>query len=341
MIHGTDWDKKLAQRNFPLLERPPKTEPNDGSKVCYLRDAASMATPDESVHLELPEYDLRRAATASDPLAVVEGYKIEILLRLATLLGVRMCPNCPRCNDGTFGCQDKFGNNMRPGGGMLGGMPALGSATEHQGYGTPHLHAEGHIACAYQFGTLADIVKALQSQSFTFQDIVNYQEWLHAEDVFDPKVREDLLPTLEKEWHDRFSTSAHHDLSQIPQYFVQDAACHGKSLNVCDARDDSSMSTLTADGVGFKQKYFADVQTVFTRVQHHMHKRTKKYLDASQVMHAQMWEKERSHLQTGFSKKISMHSEILVGVPGNRSQTQVEGHGQTQCFRICVGEKDM
>ena len=94
---------------------------------------------------------------------------------------------------------------MRPGGGILGGMSALGGATEHQGYGTPHLHAEGHIACAYQFGTLADIVKALQSQSFSFEDIVKYQEWLHAEDLFDDKVREDLLPTLEKEWHDRFS----------------------------------------------------------------------------------------------------------------------------------------
>ena len=76
-----------------------------------------------------------RAAAARDPLAVVEGYKVEILLRLAILLGIRMCPNCPRCNrydhHGLGGCQDRFGNNMRPGGGILGGAPALGGSTEH------------------------------------------------------------------------------------------------------------------------------------------------------------------------------------------------------------------
>ena len=94
---------------------------------------------------------------------------------------------------------------MRPGGGILRGMPAFGSATEHQGCGTPHLHAEGHIACAYQFGTLADIVKHLQADSFSFEDIVQYQEWLHAEDLFDESVREEQLPTLEQKWHERSS----------------------------------------------------------------------------------------------------------------------------------------
>ena len=230
---------------------------------------------DHTVSIDLPEYDLRRAATASDPLAVVEGYKIEVVLRLATILGVRMCPNCPRCNDGLSGCQDEFGNNIRPGGGVLGGMPAFGGATEHQGYGTPHLHAEGHIACAYQFGTLADIVKRLQSHSFSFEDIVQYQGWLHAEDLFDETVREELLPTLEQEWHERFSKSAHDDLSQTPEYLVEDAAAH-ESPNVCDAKDENIMNTLVADAARFKKMYFADVQKIFTRVQHHMHKRTKK-----------------------------------------------------------------
>ena len=54
---------------------------------------------------------------------MVEGYRVEILLRLAAVLGVRMCPRCPRCNDGDgLGCQDRFGSNMRPMGGVLGGM---------------------------------------------------------------------------------------------------------------------------------------------------------------------------------------------------------------------------
>ena len=70
--HGEDWKRRIAGSEYPLLE------------------------PD--VEVELPEYDLRRAATAQDPYAVIEAYKIEIKFRLMILLGVRMCPNCPRCN---------------------------------------------------------------------------------------------------------------------------------------------------------------------------------------------------------------------------------------------------
>eukprot|EP00973_Karenia_brevis_P092478 12412605-Karenia_brevis.AAC.1 len=68
--------------------------------------------------MHLPEYDLRRSCTAQDPHAVVEAYKID--LRLATLLGLRMCPNCRRCNNKGGGCSNIFGSNMRAGGGVLG-----------------------------------------------------------------------------------------------------------------------------------------------------------------------------------------------------------------------------
>ena len=53
----------------------------------------------EDITIDLPEYDLRRAYTAQDPLAVIEAYKVEILFRLGILLGVRICPHCPRCNE--------------------------------------------------------------------------------------------------------------------------------------------------------------------------------------------------------------------------------------------------
>ena len=146
--HGKPERIKMARRDYPSLEQP--TQPGD-----------------DSVQIDLPEYDLRRALTAQDPLAVIEAYKIEILLRLGTLLGIRICPNCPRCNDGPYGCQDKFGSNMRLGGGVLGGIPALGGGAEHQGYGTPHLHVEVHVACVYQHDTLADIVRKLQEKHFS------------------------------------------------------------------------------------------------------------------------------------------------------------------------------
>ena len=68
-----------------------------------------------------------------------DAYTVEIRVRLAWLLGIRMCPRCPRCNvDGSaHPCQDKFGPNMMHMGGALGGCVGIGGATEHQ----------HHLAC--------------------------------------------------------------------------------------------------------------------------------------------------------------------------------------------------
>ena len=131
--------------------------------------AMSGKRDDMSIDIELPEYDLRALATARDPHAVVEGYKVQIYLRLSTLMGVRMCPNCPACNAKGLGCQDRFGSNMRPMGGIAGGVPALGGGTEHQGNGTPHFHAEGHVVSAYQFGTMEEIAQKFHDTDITVE----------------------------------------------------------------------------------------------------------------------------------------------------------------------------
>ena len=107
---------------------------------------------------------------------------------------------------------------------MLGGIPALGGGTEHQGYGTPHLHVEVHVASAYQFDSLAEIVQKLQDQRFSMDDWFAYQEWFHAEDVLDKDTKEEVTATLEEDWHSRFSDKKHDDMSVTPAYLVSDAA---------------------------------------------------------------------------------------------------------------------
>ena len=53
---------------------------------------------------------------------------------------------------------------MRPMGGVLGGITALGGAVEHQGMGTPHFHFEVHVACAYQYGTSEEIARKIKGR---------------------------------------------------------------------------------------------------------------------------------------------------------------------------------
>ena len=90
--------RKLARENFPRLEA---------------KRARNVGKADDIAVIELPEYNLRRAAAARDPHAVVVAYKVENLLRLAAVLCVRMCPRCPKSIDSRMGRQDMFGDNVR------------------------------------------------------------------------------------------------------------------------------------------------------------------------------------------------------------------------------------
>ena len=91
--------RRMAQQDFPSMEdkrRKTTAVPGPDGRQCRASSAMSGKQEDMSIDIELPEYDLRALATARDPHAVVEGYKVHIYLRLSTVLGVRMCPNCPR-----------------------------------------------------------------------------------------------------------------------------------------------------------------------------------------------------------------------------------------------------
>jgi hypothetical protein len=178
--HGSAHVKNLAKQCYPELEAKP-----DGVE--------------DDVFVELPQYDIRAATTARDPLAVIEGYRLEVLLRLASLLGVRMCPNCPRCNDSVNGCQDLFGSNMRPVGGVLGGMNAFGGGAEHQMHGTPHLHAEGHIVCAYQYGALQEVAAKFEARFASLQSCVDSDTHLHESDLHDSDMHEEFKDRVEDE----------------------------------------------------------------------------------------------------------------------------------------------
>ena len=158
--------RQVAPRDQPSLMAGGPLRSSEDLSGSGLR---SRGPADEEVEvlLDLPEYEQRRISTARDPLAVIDAHLVNIKLRLPRLFGTRMCPRCPHCNSGSsrFPCQNKFGSNMMPMGGVIGGVPAFGAATEHQGHGTPHLHAEAHVACAYQYGTLEEIAKKIKSKS--------------------------------------------------------------------------------------------------------------------------------------------------------------------------------
>ena len=213
-------------------------------------------------------------------MAVVEAYRVEIMLRLVSVLGVRMCPHCPRCNEkkGSFGCQDRFGSNMRPMGGVLGGMDAFGGSTEHQGLGTPHFHCEGHIVCAYQYNTLTEIAEKFAAEKITLEQWKNYNTWLHYEDVFDSEQHEGFADKVEEAFYERWAGREHDGMCATPEYLKQDSEMGTieEAVTVSNASSAAKQRVLHEEGNRFLTTYKKDLQFIFNRVQHHCHKKTAK-----------------------------------------------------------------
>ena len=70
---------------------------------------------------------------------------------------------------------------MRATGGILGVSSAYGSAIEHQGVGTPHVHGQIHICCVYQYKLLPEIAKPIEEDVMDPQSIMYFNAWVHHE----------------------------------------------------------------------------------------------------------------------------------------------------------------
>ena len=112
---------------------------------------------EEDVIIDLPDYDLRKDISTSDPQAVIEAFKVNIRFILPRIFGYRMCPLCPRCDESENPCANIFGNNFQPWGGIAGMCAANASVVEYQRNNNPHAHGNAHFVTAYQYKSLEEI----------------------------------------------------------------------------------------------------------------------------------------------------------------------------------------
>ena len=78
------------------------------------------ASDSDSFQFEVPGYDLRKLIQARDPLAPAHAFAVQVRIIMATLFGIRMCPDCPHCSESSAPCMDAFGSNAETVGGIAG-----------------------------------------------------------------------------------------------------------------------------------------------------------------------------------------------------------------------------
>ena len=219
---------------------------------------------DDDVVLDLPPYDLRKDVTTSDPLAVMEAFKLHVRFILPRVLGYRMCPNCPRCNETETPCSNKFGNNYEAWGGTAGMTAAVGLVVEYQHNNNPHAHGNAHLVSAYQYKTLEEIKTLIEEDLLNPATIIAYQTALHREDHYDHEQHTAAVPSLEQSWKQNNKAAEHDALCQLPALVMQDY-----SGNLWEGTSD--LCTAITDAAAFSEQYKKEAQFVMARCNHHMH----------------------------------------------------------------------
>jgi hypothetical protein len=162
---------------------------------------------------------------------------------------------------------------------------------------------------AYQYNTLHDVAKLIQEKLLDPQNILDFHAWLHREEPFDDKKHEAQRDTIETAWRDRYAGHEHDAMSQSPVYMQNDRAATMFDAKSC------SVEAARADAERFTEAYRADAQFIFSRVQHHFHKETKKgYVPMPRACTSS---RDKTKCKHDFPKQKLMNKRMRVVCRGN------------------------
>ena len=266
-----------ARRNDTSLQASDGTTRSQRHIIGY--DAPSLFMEKDSIVMEFPAFENRCGIAARDPLSTVYAFDIQVRLVLATLLGIRMCPNCPRCNADDWRrspCQNKFGHNTLPMGGIFGAVDGIGGAVEYQRAGSPHFHGFATLVSAYQHCTLEHIAELIETKLLHPDAVKAYCSYICREEHFDQAAHDESLPTLETAWKGNYSSPEHRRLCGMwPELFTVPPHSQWSVPGECTTSEpqgrEHSRREAVAEGRTWIAKYREDAQFIFSRVQHHWH----------------------------------------------------------------------
>ena len=177
----------------------------------------------EATVIDMPDYDLRRLILARDPLCTVEAFKVLVRVVLAQLLGIRMCPDCPHCNKGKNPCQNRFGSNALPQGGIFGRCDGIFGGVETQKSGSLHLHFWAYLQRAHQHKTLVEIAELVKQGLLAPSGLKAYHEWISNARYPNAAQVDGQVVEMEQNWP---TFKGDTELGRIPDFLWEGGAPH-------------------------------------------------------------------------------------------------------------------
>jgi len=266
-ISPSERHNALAIRLSRYRRKDPLVAPSIAPDECKWigSETPALSPEDGYAAMELPEYELRRLISARDPLSAVDAHNIYVRVLLALLLGIRMCPECPHCNMGKNPCQNRFGSNALPQGGVLGRADALDGSNECQkSEGALHFHCKVFVQRAHQHKTLVEIAGMIKAGLLQSSALKAYHNWICNETYPDVAKQEAAATHVEQSWP---TYKDDRELGRIPS-FLWDASEKPHVLT-----EGVEAKNIACEGETWLQTYNDAAQYRMERVQHHIHRR--------------------------------------------------------------------
>lgn len=195
-----------------------------------------------------------------------------IQLTFQHLFGIICCPNCPDCNSNKSDnpCQDLFGSNAIPEGGIFGRVDAVYTSIEAQkSTGSLHAHSQVFVQCLHQRTNIYQILQQLREKTDSIvREYLRYKEHVsrqvYTEDTDEVNAK---LAEAQSEWPEYKTNET---LTAMPAYTVKN------DYDVSDTHFGSdvmsSLKTLVAEGTTWLKSYLhTDVEELQRLKQHHVH----------------------------------------------------------------------
>ena len=158
-----------GRRNDPAKSRHAEVSPDgehhwgDIFEPATYAEATSARIDVRDLQNVFPSSEERQRITIQDPLCSALGFRMLIMILLRAVIGVRVCPDCPHCNDGDLPCCSGFGSVAEPEGGALGLVEAYCGSIESQVHQALHGHFLMYVPCMFQHRSLDEITAMLRS----------------------------------------------------------------------------------------------------------------------------------------------------------------------------------
>ena len=265
------WDAAAAL--FGSLKAPKLGQPSYKTEDS---EDVFLALSPESLQNQIPDYDTRRALIAKDSLASVDGFRVMVLLAYEHLFGMRVCPNCPHCNHDDHGspCQDCFGSNAKPEGGVFGRVDAGYTSIEAQkSTGALHAHSQLFVQCLHQHEPLSEVLKRLAQKPELVERYLRYKEHVcrtvFADDDLVQSWEQARRKEVESTWPEYRSTTI---LVETPQYMLDKADGNTGSTESGATLHHKAFSRRLQQGKAWLHQFLhRHVQRLQEFKQHHVH----------------------------------------------------------------------